>query len=223
MSIITSRSIQDYLKQIYKLNQDGGAASTTDLATRLNVAPASVTGMLQRMASANPPLVVYKKHQGVTLTEAGQRQALEVIRRHRLLESYLVSSLGYTWDEVHEEACRLEHDISEDFESRIAQALGNPSCDPHGDPIPSVDLTMPAESTRQLSSLRTGEQATVRRVSGEEPALLRYLSQIGLVPGKNVIILDYSAFDGNLTLQVEGQSSPLVLGTAVTSQVFVEV
>lgn len=217
-----SKSIQEYLKQIYKLNQEGGTASTTDLAARLNVAPASVTGMLQRMASVKPALVIYKKHQGVTLTETGERQALEIIRHHRLLETYLVSSLGYSWDEVHEEACRLEHDISENFESRIAQALGNPSRDPHGDLIPTAELTMPAENTLPLSSLRADETATVRRVSADDPALLRYLGQIGLVPETMVSIKDYSAFDGNLTVQVEGQSSNIVLGTAVTSQIFVE-
>ncbi|OGO41450.1 MAG: hypothetical protein A2W36_01760 [Chloroflexi bacterium RBG_16_58_14] len=217
-----SKSIQEYLKQIYKLNQAGGTASTTDLAARLNVAPASVTGMLQRMASVKPALVIYKKHQGVTLTETGERQALEIIRHHRLLETYLVSSLGYSWDEVHEEACRLEHDISENFESRIAQALGNPSRDPHGDLIPTPELTMPAENILPLAALRVDETATVKRVSADDPALLRYLGQIGLVPETMVSIKDYSTFDGNLTVQVEGQSSQVVLGTAVTSQVFVE-
>jgi len=217
-----TKSIQDYLKQIYKLNQAGGTASTTDLARQLKVAPASVTGMLQRMALAKPPLVIYKKHQGVTLTKAGERQALEIIRHHRLLETYLVSSLGYSWDEVHEEASRLEHDISEDLENRIAKVLGNPTRDPHGDPIPTPELTMPAENTRPLRSLQSGETATVKRVSADDPALLRYLGQIGLVPEARVRIKDYSAFDGNLTVQVEGQPSDIVLGMAVTSQVFVE-
>jgi DtxR family Mn-dependent transcriptional regulator len=217
-----SRSIQEYLKQIYKLNQGGGTASTTELAVRLKVAPASVTGMLQRMASSNPPLVIYKKHQGATLTETGERQALEIIRHHRLLETYLVSSLGYAWDEVHEEANRLEHDISEDLEMRIAQALGHPTRDPHGDLIPTAELTMPSENIRPLAALRANETATIRRVSGEDPALLRYLGQIGLIPEAQVTIKDYSTFDGNLTVLVEGQPSPLVLGTAVTSQIFVE-
>jgi DtxR family Mn-dependent transcriptional regulator len=217
-----TQSIQDYLKHIYELNEDGKSASTTDLAARLNIAPASVTGMLQKLASSTPPLVVYKKHQGVTLTRKGERAALEVIRHHRLLETYLVSALGYAWDEVHEEACRLEHVISEDFETRIAQALGNPIRDPHGDLIPTEDLTMPVEETRPLASLRTDESATVKRVSDKDPALLRHLQEIGVVPGAKVTMKAYSEFDGNLTLRVEGQKSNVVLGTAVTNKVFVE-
>jgi DtxR family Mn-dependent transcriptional regulator len=134
MSEPLTQSIQDYLKHIYELSEDGRAASTNELAARLNIAPASVTGMLQKLAAAKPPLVVYKKHQGVTLTKAGARAALEVIRHHRLLETYLVNALGYAWDEVHEEACCLEHVISEDFETRIATALGNPTRDPHAAP-----------------------------------------------------------------------------------------
>jgi DtxR family Mn-dependent transcriptional regulator len=217
-----TQSIQDYLKQIYKLNQAGGSATTTELAARLDVAPASVTGMLQRMASSNPPLVLYKKHQGVRLTEAGERAALEVIRHHRLLETFLVSTLGYSWDTVHEDACRLEHAISEDFEARIAEVLGNPARDPHGELIPTVELTMPADPSQPLASLRVNDTATVRRVSGENPDLLRYLGQIGLVPETRLSVKDYSAFDGNLTLYLEGQAASIVLGTTVTSQVFVE-
>jgi DtxR family Mn-dependent transcriptional regulator len=217
-----TQSIQDYLKQIYKLNQASGSATTTELAARLNVAPASVTGMLQRMASSTPPLVIYKKHQGARLTEAGERAALEVIRHHRLLETFLVSTLGYTWDTVHEDACRLEHAISEDFEARIAEVLGNPSRDPHGEPIPTRELTMPADHSQPLASLRTNDTATVRHVSGESPDLLRYLGQIGLVPETRLSVKDYSAFDGNLTLHLEGKAANIVLGTTVTSQVFVE-
>ena len=142
--------IQDYLKAIYELSARHGSASTTALAERMGVAPASVTGMIQRLAAAEPPLVVYRKYQGVTLTPEGERAALKVIRSHRLLETYLVQVLGYGWDAVHEEACRLEHVISDDFEARIAAALGEPAArparraDPHrpadharrGDPAP---------------------------------------------------------------------------------------
>lgn len=222
MTETLTQSIQDYLKHIYELNEDGRSASTTDLARRLNVAPASVTGMLQKLAAAKPSLVIYKKHQGVTLTKAGERAALEVIRHHRLLEAYLVSALGYAWDEVHEEACRLEHVISEDFETRIAAALGHPTRDPHGDLIPTEDLTMPADKTRPLASLRTDESATVKRVSDEDPALLRHLREIGVLPEKKVVVKGFSEFDGNLTLQVEGRKSNVVLGTAITNQIFVE-
>jgi DtxR family Mn-dependent transcriptional regulator len=220
MTDILSESIQDYLKEIYEITEEASTASTTELASRLGVAPASVTGMIQRLANAAPPLVAYKKHQGVTLTADGERAALEVIRHHRLLETYLVQALGYSWDQVHEEAHRLEHVISEDLEARIAKALGDPAHDPHGDPIPSSDLTMPVENTRPLSSLRPGQKGKIQRVGGEEPRFLRHLESIGLVPGAEVIVQEYSEFDGNLTLQIGRQTT--VVGNAVTDQVFVE-
>jgi DtxR family Mn-dependent transcriptional regulator len=222
MPELITQSIQDYLKRIYELNENGGAASTNDLANRLNIAPASVTGMLQKLANSTPPLVIYKKHQGVTLTANGEKAALEVIRHHRLLETFLVNTLGYSWDEVHCEADKLEHVISEDFEARMAAALGHPTRDPHGELIPTADLTMPADESCPLASLRADEAATVRRVSDDDPALLRHLREIGVVPEVKIIVKKYSEFDGNLTLQVEGQKSNIVLGVAVTSQVFVE-
>lgn len=219
MNETLSQSIQDYLKQIYDLSADGTPASTNDLAARLGVAPASVTGMVQRLANTTPPLILYRKHQGVTLTPEGERAALEVIRHHRLLETFLVRTLGYSWDEVHDEACRLEHVISEDFEARIAMALGNPARDPHGDPIPSADLTMPEENTRPLSGLRPGATTRVQRVNDENPAFLRHLESIGLVPGADVAVQEYSEFDGNLTLQIGGHAT--VIGPAISSKIFV--
>ena len=219
---VITQSIQDYLKHIYELNENGSTASTNDLAARLNIAPASVTGMLQKLANAKPPLVIYKKHQGVTLTKSGEKAALEVIRHHRLLESFLVTTLGYSWDEVHLEADKLEHVISEDFEARMAKALGHPTRDPHGELIPNEDLTMPTDASCPLASLRTNETATVRRVSDDDPALLRHLREIGVVPEVKITVKNYSEFDGNLTIKVEGQKSTIVLGTAVTSQVFVD-
>lgn len=214
-----SGSIQDYLKHIYALTEDGGTASTTDLAARLGVAPASVTGMLQRLATALPPLVTYRKHQGVRLTPEGRRAALEVIRHHRLLETYLVTMLGYSWDTVHEEACRLEHVISEEFEARIAAALGHPTRDPHGEPIPDEALQMPAEDSLPLAALRPPQRAVILRVQTGDPALLRHLQSLGLMPGVEVEAVAYSPFDQNLTLTVAHAAR--VIGAAISSRVYV--
>lgn len=217
-----TQSTQDYLKQIFELTENGSPASTTDLAARLGIAPASVTGMVQKLSAADPPLVVYRKHQGVSLTPAGERAALEVLRHHRLLETWLVHSLGYTWDEVHEEACRLEHVISEEFEARMDAALGHPTHDPHGDPIPDESLVMPSEQTVQLSSLSPGTQAVILRILDEEPAFLRYLEEHGLLPGARLEIISYSPIDSNLTISVQSRP-PLVVGMRITSRILMEV
>ena len=213
-------SVQDYLKAIYELTSDGEPANTTALATRLRIAPASVTGMIQKLSKVKPPLVEYRKHQGVKLSVQGKKAALEVIRHHRLIEAWLVQTLGYSWDEVHAEAEKLEHAISEDFEARIASALGNPERDPHGDPIPSVNLTMPKESLLPLSALRPGQAAMIKRVNAENPELLRHLDNLGLVPGTKIEITDYSPYDHNLTVRIDKQDS--VLGLAVSTKIFVE-
>lgn len=222
METVLSQSTQDYLKHIFELTEGGTPASTNDLAARLGVKPASVTGMVQKLAAVEPPLVDYLKHQGVTLTPEGEQAALEVLRHHRLLESWLVQSLGYSWDEVHEEACRLEHVISEDFEARMAAALGNPERDPHGDPIPTAELVMPDDEAKPLSSLRPVQGAVVLRVNDEDPAFLRHLDELGLVPGAQLEITSFSSFDNNLTIAVHGRPSTVV-GLAITSKIFVEV
>jgi DtxR family Mn-dependent transcriptional regulator len=228
METVLTQSTQDYLKHIFDLTEGGQSASTNDLATRLGVKPASVTGMVQKLASAEPPLVDYQKHQGVKLTPEGEQAALEVLRHHRLLESWLVQSLGYSWDEVHEEACRLEHVISEDFEARIDAALGHPARDPHGDPIPTAELVMPSDEALPLSSLRPTQQAVILRVNQKDPAFLRYLEEHGLVPGAQLEVSAYSPFDNNLTLIVAPAAVPgdsakeVVLGLAITSKIFVE-
>jgi len=215
-----STSIQDYLKRIYELTECGEAASTNDLARELNIKPASVTGMIQKLAAEKPALVEYQKHQGVTLTPVGKRAALEVIRHHRLLETWLVQTLGYTWDEVHEEAERLEHVISEDFERRIAAALGHPTRDPHGELIPTEDLKMPVDDSTPLSSLRPSQTATILRVVSQDPKLLRHLESLGLIPGVQVEVTEYSTFDNNLTVKVGKNSN--VLGLNITTKIFVE-
>ena len=213
-------STQDYLKHIYELTENGQAASTNDLAKKLNISPPSVTGMIQKLASAKPALVEYQKHQGVTLTRQGKKAALEVIRHHRLLEAWLVQTLGYSWDEVHEEAERLEHVISEDFERRIAVAMGHPLRDPHGELIPTADLKMPLDDSTPLSVLRPHQTATIQRVNGSDRTLLRYLEELGLVPGTKIEVKEYSPFDHNLTIKVGRKS--IVLGLNITTKVFVE-
>lgn len=218
-----SQAVEDYLKVIYDITESGDKATTKRIAERMGVTPASVTGMLQKLAGADPALVDYQKHRGVVLTRTGKKHALEVIRHHRLLELFLQQKLGYSWDQVHGEADRLEHVISEDLEERMAQALGDPTHDPHGEPIPSREFKMPAQSAVRLSELRLGDRAIVQRVQDVRPAVLRYLGSIGVTPNAQVHILDYSAFDGNLSLQLSGQEKPLVLGPSVTSHVFVQV
>ena len=213
-------SIQDYLKSIYELTENGESASTNALAKKLNISPPSVTGMVQKLASAKPALVEYQKHQGVTLTKEGRKAALEVIRHHRLLEAWLVQTLGYSWDEVHEEAERLEHVISEDFERRIATAMGHPTRDPHGELIPTADLKMPSDDSLPLSALRRNQTAIIQRVKASDPDLLRYLEGLGLVPGAQIEVKDYSPFDHNLTVKVGRKSH--VLGLSITSKIFVQ-
>lgn len=215
-----THAIEDYLKIIYELTLCESRATTSQIAERMGVKPASVTGMLKRLSTNDPPLLNYHKHHGVELTPAGEKVALEIVRHHRLLELFLHETLGYPWDEVHNEADRLEHVISEDFEERIAQALGDPLRDPHGDPIPSRDLRIPPQSGVSLDGLRAGQEAAVQRVADADPELLRYLESVGLVPQARLKVLNYSPFDDNLRLQV-GEKI-LVLGPRVTRQIFVE-
>jgi DtxR family Mn-dependent transcriptional regulator len=215
-------AIEDYLKTIYELTRDEGRATTNQIAERMAVKPASVTGMLKRLDANDPPLIEYRKHRGVALSQEGERVALEIIRHHRLLEMFLHETLGYSWDQVHDEADRLEHVISENFEEAIASSLGNPVRDPHGEPIPTRELTVPEETATSLSDMRLGQQATVQRVEDDDPSLLRYLQKIGLMPQARLRVLDYSQFDGNLSLEIAGGDRPVVLGPRVTRQVYVE-
>jgi DtxR family Mn-dependent transcriptional regulator len=218
-----TRVIEDYLKTIYDLTASGERASTNQIAERMEVTPASVTNMIQKLAKTEPPLLDYRKHRGVKLTPEGEKIALEIIRHHRLLEVFLHQTLGYRWDEVHEEAERLEHVISEEMEERIAVSLGNPQHDPHGDPIPTRDLHLPVSVEIALSQLRPPQEAQVKRVSDSDPELLRYLSEMGIAPASRLSILEYSPFDNNLTVRIQGKKSPVVLGPRVTNQVYVEV
>lgn len=218
-----TQSIEDYLKAIYEIAGEDGKASTTQLAEMLNITPASVTGMVKKLSSTSPALINYEKHRGVELTEAGLNIALETLRHHRLVELFLHQILDYDWDEVHEEADRLEHVISEKFEEQISKALGNPIHDPHGDPIPRKDLSIPHTTAISLDQLRPGEKALVKRVRDTDPNLLRYLSEIGVTPDAEIVVIDYSEFDGNLHIKVSGIKDLVVLGPRITKQIFIEV
>jgi DtxR family Mn-dependent transcriptional regulator len=194
---------EDYLKQIFLLAETGDSVSTKALATRLGVRPASVTGMLKHLDRLG--LVAYRPYRGVTLTGRGRRVALEMLRHHRLLETYLVSTLGFGWDEVHAEAERLEHVISERFEARIAEALGHPTHDPHGDPIPDSALEMPeAPVGCALNSLRTGTRGRLVRVASQGSSVLERLTRCGLTPGTTVELQD--RLDGVYRVIVNEQS-----------------
>jgi len=222
-NINITQSIQNYLKAIYTLSKKGGPVSTTALAERLEVTSASVTGMIQKLSATKSPLLTYQKHKGVMLTPRGEKAALEVIRHHRLLETYLVTKLGYSWDEVHAEAEQLQHAVSDLLEARMDAALGYPSRDPHGELIPRPDLSLPADTSMPLLGLRPPQGGTIFRVQDTNPKLLVHLEELQLLPGTRIEVVDYSPFDQNLTLLVKGQEKPIVIGTAISSRIFVEI
>ena len=197
-------AVEDYAKAIYALQRraDGEPVTTNDLAARLGVTAASASSMVKKLAELD--LVDHVPYRGVTLTAAGQRVALEVMRHHRLLELYLAEHLGVPWDQVHEEAEALEHHISEDLEARIAEKLGNPTHDPHGDPIPSVELEIDEGETRALESLAIGDRARFVRISDSDPEMLRYLEQRGIRLGDEFELVERQPFDGPLTLRFGG-------------------
>lgn len=217
----TSHAAEDYLKAIYEITRGVERASTSAIAQQMGVKPASATGMLQKMAGEHPPLLNYKKHRGAALTPEGEQVALEIIRHHRLLETFLHEKLNYTWDEVHEEADRLEHVISEELEERIAQSLGDPDVDPHGEPIPSREFFVADQTNTRLTDLQPGDQAIVVRIETNNPDLLRYLATIGLTPNSRISIIEVSPFDGNTGLMIDGVNNRCVLGPSITSEIFV--
>ena len=215
---LNHQAIEDYLKTIYTLAEEESPVSTSRIAESREVKPGSVTSMLQRLDRLN--LVHYEKHYGVTLTEAGRKIALEVIRHHRLLELYLMEALGFTWDEVHEQADVLEHVISEKLEERIAAALGHPEFDPHGAPIPGKDGTIASVDAHPLSSLSAGSRASVARIVDDANSdMLRYLADLGLVPGVELEVTAVAPFDGPLTIHVAGHER--IIGHTVANAVLV--
>jgi DtxR family Mn-dependent transcriptional regulator len=200
-------AIEDYLKAIYTLGRANPQVTTSLLAEHLSFKPASVTGMLKTLADLH--LVSYTPYRGVELTPAGERIALEVVRHHRLIELYLVEALGYGWDEVHDEAVRLEHHISEKLEARIAARLGEPDFDPHGDPIPSLAGTLPADADARLADLTVGQRGRIARVRDQQPDRLRYLADLGLVPGALLEVAASAPFDGPVSVRIGDAIHPL--------------
>jgi DtxR family Mn-dependent transcriptional regulator len=220
---LLTESTQDYLKTIFDLTQAGGTTSTTRIAGRLSVAPASVTNMLQKLAEHVPPLVTYHKHYGVELTGEGRLAALRTIRRHRLIEQFLTQWLGYTWDEVHSEAERLEHAISPLFEERLAVLLEEPRFDPHGDPIPDADLALPETCVVPLGNVVAGQLAKVCRVRNDDPPLLRYLDELGLHPGVLIRLVAHQPVDHTLRVWLVDMEKEVVLGPDLGAAVLVEI
>ena len=195
-------AIQDYVREIWKLEAEGGRATTSAIAERLDVSAPSVTAMLKKLSSLG--LVEHRRYHGATLTQKGERVALEVIRHHRLLEQYLVKTLGLPLDAVHAEADRLEHALSEELEAEIDRSLGFPTHDPHGDPIPSPDLKLDRVQLTPLSTLEAGSKATVERIPDGDVELLRYLSKLKLTPGSRLEVRESAPFEGPLTVRVGG-------------------
>jgi DtxR family Mn-dependent transcriptional regulator len=201
---LNHQAIEDYLKTIYMLAEDESPVSTSRIAAARNVKPASVTGMLQRLEQLQ--LVNYEKHYGVTLTETGHKIALEVIRHHRLIELYLIEALGFSWDEVHEQADILEHVISEKLEERIAAALGYPTLDPHGDPIPNKEGKIVQVNLRPLTTIAPTQTARVSRILQDDNSeRLRYLAELGLTPGTAIELIAVEPKDGPITFRLHGE------------------
>ncbi len=212
-----TEAVEDYLKAVHELERTRDNVTTSALAERLDVAPASVTGMVKKLAEMK--LVTHEPYRGVKLTEAGRKLALEVIRHHRLMELYLAEALDVPWDQVHNEAEVWEHVLSEDLEDRIAAQLGHPTTDPHGAPIPSREGELPEADTSRLGELAPGQSATVAEVSDHDPELLRYLGSLGLYPQAAVQLIDRAPYNGPLTLVVDGEER--VLGQEAAEHVFV--
>jgi DtxR family transcriptional regulator, Mn-dependent transcriptional regulator len=196
-------AIQDYLKEIYKLEASGRRVTTSALAEQLCISAPSVTAMLKKLATLG--LVKHERYRGATLTAKGERVALEVIRHHRLLEQYLSQTLGLPIDALHDEADRLEHALSEELEAHIDRTLGYPTRDPHGDPIPGPDLKLVVTDATPLSTLEPGTKAVVSRVPDGDGELLRYLDSLKLTPGNRIEVRDSAPFEGPLTVRVGGE------------------
>ena len=209
-----TRSVEDYLKAIYRISGEGRAAPTSEIAHALELSPASVSGMVKRLSEQG--LLEHSPYRGVQLTDEGLRVALRMTRRHRIIESYLVGFLGYSWDTVHPEAERLEHAVTDGLIERMAAALGNPAFDPHGDPIPAADGSLPELAWTPLTEIAAGETVEIRRVRAEDSELLRHLGERDLRPGVAVEVVERQPFRGPITVRTDGRQQ--VLGHEVAEQ-----
>lgn len=213
-----SRAVEDYLKAIRQLQRDRDPVSTSALAQQLERSPASVTNMVKSLAEQG--LVEHEPYHGVRLSTEGEREALRIIRRHRVIEAYLIERLGYSWDRVHAEAERLEHAASDDLVERMAAILGHPDLDPHGSPIPTAEGEMPERQHPALSEVGAGARVIVREVNDADESRLRYLAQLGLYPGTPVEVMGHEPFDGPIRVRIAGKER--VLGRRLAAMVSVE-
>ena len=214
-----THAMEDYLKAVYRLREQGGQVTTQRISEELGVTGPSVTNMVKRLHDLH--LLEHERYQGVELTEAGERIALEVIRHHRLLELYLAETLGYRWDQVHAEAERLEHHLSDELEARIDSSLGHPTRDPHGDPIPSADGTVEPLAGCTLGALPNGVPARITRVVERDSDRLRYLGDLGLYPGELVTVIEQMPFEGPLRIRVGEQEH--IIGRPMASVIYASV
>src|SRR5829696_4698419 len=214
-----SASVGDYVKAIWEV-AGSEAASTKEVADRLSIAPASVTNMFTRLRERG--LVEYERYRGASLTQAGRAEALRLVRRHRLIETFLTQQLGYSWEDVHDEAERLEHAVSDEFTDRLAELLGYPERDPHGDLIPAKDGTIPLEDAFPLSTSMEGTRVEVVRIGNEVPEYLSYLGERGLMPGRTIIVKEVRALDGVVTVEDE-EGNTHSLGSSLAGAIFVRV
>lgn len=209
--------MEDYLKAIYAIGKGTGPAATNEIAQRLALAPASVSGMVRRLAEQG--LLAYERYRGVRLTESGRLAALRTLRRHRVIEAYLAKALGYPWDRVHEEAERLEHAASDELVDRMAVTIGEPEVDPHGAPIPTKDGSVDETEYRSLADLDVGVTGMIVRVADEDPEMLRYLAELSVVPGKRIRVKSRAPYGGPISLSVGRQE--MSIGPALAAHVLV--
>lgn len=214
-----SRSVEDYLKAIYGLSEQGETASTSALAAALDVQPASVTGMAKRLAEAG--LVEHVPYRGVRLTHEGVREALRVLRRHRIIETYLCGRLGYAWEDVHEEAERLEHAVSDTLIDRMAAALEFPSHDPHGAPIPTSAGEIEATDFATLADAAPGDEVRVRAVQDEDPERLRSMEAQGLLPGARLIVGETGVADESVSVRIDDRAATTEVGPDLARRIYV--